>query len=276
MSHSRSSVAKVSQSAIPEKPVPGIIQDGGSRPTFYFWFSVATVATTFIGFVPSFWGPMMHGAHVPSPSLAIHGYIFSLWPLYMVLQTWLVASGRTARHRDVGLIGIALATAMFIFGVMAAINQTQRAAAVGALEAGLTFMILPIAQILLFAILIVCAIVNVRRPEWHKRLLVVATAMLMEGPFGRFLTFFFIFHGKLPVPAGMPSPPPPVDSGFPQGLFDFFLLAPIIYDWRKRGRPHPAYLLGGGAVILMRLLRPALSVTTTWHAIASWIYSLAG
>lgn len=218
----------------------------------------------------------MHGAHVPSPSLAIHGYIFSIWPVYVMLQAWLVTSGRIELHRSIGLIGIALATAMFIFGVVAAIDQTKRAAAVGSLDAGLTFMILPILQILLFALLIVGAMANIRRPDWHKRLLVVATAMLMEGPFGRFLTFFFVFHGKLPVPAGMPSPPPPVDSGFPQGVFDVFLLVPIIYDWRTRGRPHPAYLVGSGAVILMRLVRPALSLTSTWHAIASWIFSLAG
>jgi len=218
----------------------------------------------------------MQGAHVPSPSLAIHGYIFSVWPVYMVLQTWLVASGRTMRHRDVGLVGIALATAMFIFGVMAAIDQTRRAEAVGALNAGLNFMILPIAQMVLFAILIACAMAKIRRPEWHKRFLVVATGMLMESPFGRFLTFYFTFHGKLPVPAGMPSPPPPVDSGVAFGMLDLFLWAPIIYDWRARGRPHPAYIVGGGAVILMRWLRPALSLTPAWHAIAKWIYSLAG
>ncbi len=214
---------------------------------------------------------------MPSPVLELHGYVFTAWPLFMVLQTWLVASGRTARHRDIGLIGISLATTMTLFGIMAAIDQAQRAAAAGALEAGLTFMILPIAQIVLFAILFTWAILNTRRPEWHKRLLLVTTAMLMDGPVGRFLTFYFIFHGQLPVPAGMPSPPPPVDSGYPAGIFiDLFLYVPIIYDWRTRGRPHAAYLLGGAAVVLMRVLRPSLSLTPTWHSIATWIYSLAG
>lgn len=255
-------------------PISPPIKPRTARPHFYLWFSIATAVTAFVGFVPSFWGPMTHGAYLPSPSLAIHGFVFSLWPLYMTLQAWLVASGRTIRHRDIGLIGIALATAMSIFGVMAAIDQTRRAAAVDALDAGLNFMILPVSQVVLFAILIVCAMVNIRRPEWHKRLLVVTTAMLMEGPFGRLLTFYFIFHGKLPVPAGMPSPPPPVDSGFPLGIFDLFLIIPIVYDWRTRGRPHAAYLLGGATIILMRLLRGPVSVTPAWHSIASWIYYL--
>jgi hypothetical protein len=194
----------------------------------------------------------------------------------MILQTWLVTSRRIARHRDIGLAGISLATAMSIFGVMAAIDQTRRAAAVGGLEAGLRFMILPIAQVVLFAILIAWAIASIRRPEWHKRLLIVATAMLMEGPFGRLLTFYFIFNGKLPVAAGMPSPPPPVDSGFPLGIFDPFLLIPMIYDWRVRRRPHPVYVIGSATIILMRLLRGPLSLTSTWYSIANWIFSLKG
>jgi hypothetical protein len=192
----------------------------------------------------------------------------------MVLQTWLVASGRPARHRDIGLFGIALATTMTIFGVVAAIDQTRRAAAIGSLDAGLRFMILPIAQVVLFAIMFTVAMVNIRRPEWHKRILIMATAMLMEGPFGRFLTFYFIFHGTLPVPAGMPSPPPPLEPQPFLAVLDLFILVPALYDWRTRGRPHPAYVLGGGAIILMRLIRPALSLTSAWYAIASWIFSL--
>ncbi|MGE5813689.1 MAG: hypothetical protein ACM36C_04310 [Acidobacteriota bacterium] len=245
------------------------------RTSFYFWIAVAMAATGFIGFMPTFWLPMIRGAFT-SPVITIHAFVSSAWLLLFVLQTWLVASGRTARHRDMGLLGVATATGLLIFAVMAAINQTQRAAAAGDLEAGLRFMVLPIAQASLFALLVVAAMICIHRPDWHRRLLVVATAMLMDGPVGRFLLFFFVFHRHMPVPAGMPSPPPPVDSGYPLGLLlDIFFFIPIAYDWRTRGFPHPAYLVGYGAVVLMRLLRPALSLTQTWHAVAVWILSLA-
>jgi hypothetical protein len=248
-----------------------------ARPRFYVWFSFVSAVTTFVGFWPSFWAPMLRGAHVPSPGMEIHGLLFSLWPLYMLFQTRLVISGRTTRHRDVGLVGVALATAMCIFGVIAAIDQTQRAATVGALDAGLRFMILPIAEIVLFAGFLTFALVNLRCPEWHKRLLVMATTLLMEAPIGRIGTFYLAFHGKLPVPAGMPSPPPPLGQGFPiLAILDPFILAAIIYDWRTRGRPHPAYLLGASAIVVMRLSRGAISHTSSWYSIARWIYSLAG
>jgi hypothetical protein len=35
-------------------------------------------------------------------------------------------------------------------------------------------------------------------------------------------------------------------------------------------------LWGFGAVTLMRALRPAISQTAAWHAMAGWILSLAG
>jgi len=35
-------------------------------------------------------------------------------------------------------------------------------------------MILPVSQVVLFAILIVSAMVNIRRPEWHKRFMRLA------------------------------------------------------------------------------------------------------
>ena len=242
---------------------------------FYVRIAVAMFATGVVGFTPTFWLPMARGSFT-SPAIVLHALAGSAWLLFFVFQAWLAASGRIARHRDAGLLGVALATAMVIFGVMAAIDQTRRAAAAGNLEAGLRFMVLPIAQISLFVILVTSALICIRRPEWHKRLLLVATAMLMDGPVGRFLLYFFVFHQHMPVPAGMPSPPPPVDSGYPLGFaFDWFFYAPLIHDWRTRGRPHSAYILGFAAVLVMRLARSAISVTPAWHAVAVRILALA-
>jgi len=121
---------------------------------------------------------------------------------------------------------------MVVFGAMAAIDQSQRAAAVGALDAGLRFMIVPMTQVFKFGVFFTCAIVAIRRREWHKRFLVMATAVLMDAPVGRFLLFYLVFHGHLPVPAGMPSPPPPVESGNPgvMLLIGLFVIVPIIHD----------------------------------------------
>src|SRR5579863_5041998 len=133
------------------------------RTRFYLWMAVAMAATAFVGFAPTFWAPLAQGVPERIGVLAIHGALFFGWTLFVVYQAWLVESGDVARHRDVGLIGVSLATAMTIFGVLAAINSATRAAAMHYAAAGESFMVVPLAAILLFAVLVTAALLNIRR-----------------------------------------------------------------------------------------------------------------
>jgi hypothetical protein len=40
----------------------------------------------------------------------------------------------------------------------------------------------------------------------------------------------------------------------------------MIYDWRTRGRPHPAYVIGLVTILGVALLGPALTATHGWAA----------
>jgi hypothetical protein len=54
------------------------------------------------------------------------------------------------------------------------------------------------------------------------------------------------------------------------------LVVAIIYDWRTRGRPHPAYLFGGAALVALQVGSHFIGPTAAWHSIATWVVSLAG
>jgi len=247
------------------------------RPYFYFYMALLCAAAAFGGFLPTFWLPMTQGHEVASPVIAIHGLLFSMWALFFVLQTWLVASGQIANHRGAGLFGIALASVMTVFGFLVELKEIQRAGAAGNLNAGLSFSILPLWHLVFFATFVTLAIMNIRRPEWHRRLMLVATILLLNAPLARPFIYFLGFHGHMPVAAGLPSPPGTLDGIPPEDyVINLILLIPIVYDWLKRGRPHLVYLLGGGVTVLMEMLQSPISRTAQWHAIASWFYSLAG
>lgn len=247
------------------------------RSQFFFYMAMWCCLTAFAGFTPTFWLPMTHGAYMASPLITIHGLLFSGWMLFFVLQSWLVAAGRTANHRAAGLFGISLASMMFIFGIIAAIQRARDAAGVGALDAGLAFMILPIWHIAFFATMVALAIINIRRLEWHKRLMLVATISMLDAPLARLFFYFVTFHRHMPVPVGLPPHPPVLKGITPWEIaVDLYLLVPILFDWRTRGRPHPAYLYGGGAILALELLEAPLSHTMGWHGMAAWIVSLAG
>jgi len=245
---------------------------------FYFYMALLCAVAAFGGFLPTFWLPMTHGSYVAAPVIAIHGILSSGWILFFILQTWFVASRQVANHRAAGLFGIALVSVMTVFGFLVVINEIQRAGTAGNLDAGLSFSILPLSDIVFFAVLVALAITNIRRPEWHKRFMLVATISILNAPIARLFIYFMAFHGQMPVAAGLPAPPAPIDAPFEpeEYVVCLILLIPIVYDWVKRGRPHPAYLLGGGALVLTYLLQGPISHTSAWHAIAVRFFSLAG
>ena len=256
---------------------------GTRRTRFYLWMAVAMAATAFIGFAPTFWVPMAQGVPERIAVLAIHGALFYAWTLFVIYQAWLVGSGAVARHRDVGMIGVSLATAMTIFGVLAAINSANRAAALNYGEGGEAFMVVPLAALLLFATLVIAAILNIRRSEWHKRLMLSATAVILDAAIARPFVVYIVMGGH-PPPfvgtvglAGFNMPPPPVIGVLPTALAALlFIVVGMVRDWRALGKVHPAYWWAGGFALAVQLLKIPLSDTALWHGFARSLMSLAG
>jgi hypothetical protein len=181
----------------------------------------------------------------------------------------LASSGRIASHRTWGMVGNSLATAMTIFGVLASIRQMQNAAALGLEGAGKEFAFVPLGGITFFAVTFILAIKNVTRSEWHKRLMILATIFILDAPVARWFMMFL----APPSPPG----PPPVAVDVPPALTAALLVAvAMLFDWRTRGRPHEVYLIGGTALIAIKLLRMPISQTPAWHAVANFVLGLAG
>ncbi len=236
---------------------------------FYFRMALACMTIAFIGFVPTYWAPMAKGTFQAAPVYHLHGLIFFSWTLYFIFQTWLVASGQTLRHRSVGLIGISLATAMTFFGILISILSVRRDTIGGMGEAARTFMIVPLTDIAFFAVFVLLAMLYLRRAEWHKRFMLLATIVLMPAPIARwFLTFL--------APPGGPAVPPVSVATGPVLVASLLLIIAMLHDWRSRGRPHAVYVWGGGVFLAVMLLRIAVSTTSAWQAIATAMARLAG
>lgn len=239
---------------------------------FYAWAALACAAVAFLGFTPTYFAPLARGTFDGHPIVHIHGIVFFSWTLFFTYQTWLAASGRTMRHRDVGLIGISLATAMAFLGLLVAVESVSRAASLGFLDDAKRFMVVPVSGIATFAVLFAFAVAYVKNKEVHKRLMLVATASILDAAVAR---WFLTFLAPPPAPGASPVPPVGVALG-PALLVDLFIIAGIIHDWRTRGRPHPVYLIAGGAVLAEQLLRVPLSTTAAWDTIAVWLTHLSG
>ncbi|QXQ04942.1 hypothetical protein KX816_11610 [Sphingosinicellaceae bacterium] len=237
---------------------------------FYVWMSGAIVVAAFGGFTPTFWRPMATGASVGAPILYIHGALFTAWVLFLFVQSALVASGRTLRHKDWGLAGVALAGMMAFSVPVAVLNSIHLAELNGFGESARRFSVVPLVGLLVWGSLLIVAFANVRRPETHKRLIIVASAAMLQAAIAR---VFILLAG-----AGQHlGPSPPVFFTIPAGIIaDLFIVAGMIYDWRSRGRPHRAYVIGGAAVLAVQLLVVPLSMTPQWLGFVEQFERLRG
>ena len=240
-----------------------------SQPgNFYFYMALACMAVAFLGFAPTYWVPMAKRSFSASPVVHFHGLLFFAWSLYFVFQSWLAASGKIVRHRAIGMIGISLATMMTIFGFLVSVNVMKRSAAAGLTDDGIAFSIVPLSGIAFFAVVFALAIAAIRKPEAHKRLMLLASISLLDAAVARwFLTFL--------APPGPVGPPPVPVTIAPAFVANLLLVVAMIYDWRTRGRPHPVYVYGAIALSAIKLLNWPISMTPIWHSFAGGILAMA-
>jgi len=103
----------------------------------------------------------------------------------LISQAWLVSEGKIRDHRDWGLAGISLATAVVVVGYATAIFGLHERLARGEGDRARAFLSTPFTAITLFAIFVAAAIACTHRPEWHKRLMIAGTVSLVNAAAAR-------------------------------------------------------------------------------------------
>jgi hypothetical protein len=235
----------------------------------YSWTALGCVLTAFLGFVPTFWMPVAAGKFAANPVVFMHGIGFFTWTLFALAQTSLVPAGRVALHRSVGLAGISFATLLTMLGLLAALNSLQSGIAAGQAAGAEAFLIVPLTVIVPFAVLFTIAIANIRRPDFHKRLMLLATVSVLNAPVARPL---IVWVFKLP-----PTQQLPVWIDVPACYLSYLLIVPaLIYDWRTRGRIHPVYMIAVPIMVLIPLAVMPISDSAAWHGFAKGFAALAG
>ena len=238
---------------------------------FYLWTAVVFILIAFGGFTPTYWAKIAGGTlHVP-PIVHVHGILLFSWALFYLLQTSLVASGRTPSHRAWGLVGISLFSVMVCSIIATKITIMRLDDARGMGDAGRRFAAVAFCALPLMIGLFAAAIANVRRPEVHKRLMYVLMAAMMTPALAR------VFVTLLAPPGADLGAPPPAFVSVPPALVAFLMtVVAMVYDWRTRGRPHKVYIYGGLLVLLETFLVVPVSESQAWMAVARFLEHIPG
>jgi hypothetical protein len=224
---------------------------------FYSGMAAAIFAIVFAGFAPTYYlRPYFTPTALPA-LLHVHGVVFSAWLVLFVAQTFLVAANRVRLHRRLGMAGAWLAAVMVVVGAVTAVIRAKEGAAPPGVDA-LAFLTVPLGDILVFPTIVAAGIYYRRRPDVHKRLMLVAMIGILGAAFAR-----------LPIVGGMG----PI-AFF--GLTDLLLVVVALHDFATLGRVHRATLLGGLLVAVSHPVRLLIGATPVWMAFARWLTGLAG
>ena len=210
-----------------------------------------------IGFGPTYYfKPFISGPAIPSRLVHLHGIIMSAWVLLFVIQVTLVAKRRTKTHQKLGVIGSVLAALVLVVGTLTALKAAARGGT--PIAQPLTFLIVPLGDMVAFASLVGAALYFRRQPDVHKRLMLLAAISVLTPAIARIPLSFIQTNGPLAF----------------FGITDLLLIACIAFDTFKHRRLHPVFLWGGIFIILFQPLRLLFAATALWMSIAAALVRL--
>lgn len=221
---------------------------------FFLAMALAIAAAVIGGFSLSF---VLGRSSLNSPWwVHLHGVTFMSWLLLYLAQNLLVYRGSVATHRTLGWAGLALATFMVPVGIGVTVLSIM-ADRTPFFFTPAFFLSLDPLTIFCFYGLTVAGIAMRRRTDWHRRLMLCGTIMVMAPGWGRILPMPLLGYWSIWA------------IWVVQMLY---VAAGVIYDLRTRGRVHPAYYWGVGtmtvAVALMHPIADMPAVTAYANALA--------
>jgi hypothetical protein len=249
-----------------------------TREWFYVWMGGLCMVLPLGGFLGTYLVPVATGTFEEPTIVHLHAAFSFAWIGLFVLQSWLIARGRVVRHQAIGLGGIALATATVFTGAIIAIKAMNAGIGAGNGQSARAFAIVPLSIIATFAGLVAAAIANVKRPEFHKRLMLMATASIMPPAIARLIGMAATLTAGAPRQFGVA--PPSVVAAMAIGTVagvaaDLLIVTAMVYEWRTRGRPHRVYCIAGSIIIAVQVLRIPMSTTGAWTGFTEMLSSLA-
>ena len=232
-----------------------------SRPSHYLWLCLATSGVAFLGFSFTYFVPMASGEYPSvSPTVHFHGWTFFLWYLLLPLQAGLIRARRLSVHRKLGTTSVVLAvlmvaTGLVVIGTQMELTRLGEAVPFWRPMGPAVFMTL-----VLFAGFYSLALVNRKKRDLHKRLILLASTGAL-GAAGFRVLGQVIGFGPSTGAAGILAP-------------NLIIVAAVAIEVRRGEGFHPVYRWGLGVSLLLEVAAILLAPTAPGQALASalaWI-----
>jgi hypothetical protein len=218
------------------------------RFTFNFGMALLMAAIVIYGFSQTIGANLIHPS-IPRPRLLyVHAVVMGAWLSIYILQTGLVASRHVKLHQRLGLIWITVGVVLPPIGVATGI--LMRRFDVIHFHDNVTFIAAILWDMAAFSTLFLLAVLWRKRPEYHRRLMFLATCGLMDAAFSRF-----------PLIAVSPTSPVNFWADFRGGYVGVIvlILIAVTRDLIVQRRVHIVYRVAVPLIVGGQLLAIALS-----------------
>jgi hypothetical protein len=216
------------------------------RQYFYFCMSLLIAVVVVYGFSHTVGKNLLHPSPIPPFILTIHAFVFPGWVLFFILQSSLVRSRNVRLHRTLGWFGLALGILLVVIGYLTATGM-DRFHLQGPTDTDTpAFLIIQLMDLACFAVPFALAIYWRRRPEFHRRLMLIASSGLTDAAWARF---------------------PPMPLAFAPAGVDALVLLGIVRDLIVDRRVHKVYLYAFPLLIVLQIF----CVQTYLHASPWWV-----
>ena len=214
---------------------------------FFYHFSIVLLLTVVLAFGMNI---LLRKYHLDAamPVIVIHGISMLLWYSLFYWQARLVRTANIQVHMKLGLMSIVLAIVLVISGVLIAIGNYQ-----GEREALTLFG--NFAGMFIFAVLYTLAIINRKKPDIHKRLMLVASVAMLSPALVRILRIFEL------------------NDFFTLPFWLIFILALPVYDFRKYRKIQRATWLSIGFLLILMFGGSAYAFSESWQMLAATLFA---
>lgn len=224
-------------------------KDRGTR--FYRTAALLAIAVAFAGFFLTYVKPMAAGQFEGPAASHWHGALLASWLILVAVQSFLLPT-----HRKLGWIAVVLVPAIAASTIAIGIAATRRDLALG-IETGMAGNV---TAPVLFCALVGAAIWQRRKPQWHKRLILIATTVMLWPAWFRWRHF-------------LPWVPRP-DIALGLVVANMPIAIAMLRDRMRFGAVHPAYWWVGLPVVAEMTFEAFVFGTPFWNAFGLWLYGL--
>lgn len=220
---------------------------------FFVVMSAAILVAVLVGFSPTFYLRAFFEAPPLPFYIYLHGGLLTAWFVIFFAQTCLVAAHRTMWHRRLGVFGVIIAASIVPLNALVVFRSVPRFLAAGMSQSHIAAATIgDLASLLLFAGLVAAAVRLRRRPDAHKRLMLLASITFTGPVVSRLMT--------MGVPLSSPTP-----------VFVGALVALALYDLVTRKTLHEATMWGSVAVIAGIMLSTTVASKASDAVVAAFL-----